>query len=106
MKALIVLILISMLNTSIPKKLSPGIPLTKIEKEYPDYHFKFRKKIDKSPFSIAMLGYWKKEGCVLHFNNDTLTLITVFKDFNEYKSYITNPNEKKNIIIKKDNLIL
>jgi len=107
MKTLLLLFFVFSLNFSIPKDVKLGQSLNTIEKSFPDYHFKFYKKITEGGFSIGMLGYWKdKEGCVLHFNKDTLISIATFNNFKEYKEYITNPEEKKFIVINEKNLML
>lgn len=107
MKTLILLFFISTLNLSIPKDIKIGERMSVIEKNYPTYHFKFYKKITESGYSIGMLGYWKgKEGCVLHFSKDSLTSIATFDNFKEYKEYITNPEEVKNIVLNDKNLML
>jgi hypothetical protein len=107
MKTLMILFIASTLSFSIPNDIKLGISLKQIEKEYPDYHFKFYKNIQNTSFSLGMLGYWKgKEGCVLHFNDDTLTLIKTFKNVSQYEEYITNPREVKNIVINKNNLVV
>jgi hypothetical protein len=90
-----------------PKNVACGETFQKVEKQFSNYHFKFYKKTEtnKSEISFAMLGYWDiNEGYVLLFFNDKLMNVETFLDLDEYLMYITNPEEKNNIEINKNNL--
>jgi len=121
MKVIIFLFLISTLNlfpagnptNPFPKDVKEGESFQRIVKNYPKYHFKFYKEIKdvkrdtKIGMSFAMLGYWNKgEGCVLLFTNDRLIDKMFFKKIKEYKKYINNPDEKQNIVVNEENLVL
>jgi hypothetical protein len=114
MKTLVFLFLAATLNYSSPKEIPMGEKFKKIERMFSDYHFKFYKEVTTKseaypspPMCFAMLGYWNKtEGYVLVFSDDVLVLTVIFTNLNDYKEYITNTNEEKNITIKSKNLIL
>lgn len=116
MKTLAILFLVSVFNflptskATFPTEIKEGEMIQNVEKAFPNYHFKFYKKVKNRTFSIssfAMLGYWNKDnGCVLMFADEKLIGTTLFDKINKYKEYITNAKEKKNIVIKKENLIL
>ena len=96
----------SLENYKLPEDVRLGENYYDVLKEYPDYHFKFYKKEEKSDFPFAMLGYWYNErGCVLLFSNNVLMHVYDFVNLDEYLIFITNPNEIENIQIISENLV-
>lgn len=113
MKMIVFLFLVSALNNPTPTNIPLGEKFQIIEKSFPNYHFKFYKKVDafsnfnEPPLTFAMLGYWSRgEGYVLVFSDDKLVQTTMFTNFEDYNKYITNPKEKETIKINDKNLIL
>jgi hypothetical protein len=86
-----------------PIDFKEGTPMTDVLKSQPDFHFKFYKTVHEKPFSkmtFGMIGYWKDgKGYVLQFTSDKLVCTTEFTSLKEYTEWITNPEEKRNIVI-------
>jgi len=120
MKTLVFLILLlsfndfpmtSIKDSTIPINVQMGETIQNVEKNFPTYHFKFYKTLETEvgepliKMTFSMLGYWNKgKGCVLVFTNDKLIATNKFSNIKDYKEYITNPIEDKNISIIAENL--
>ena len=95
-------------NNDNPISLKEGTPMEYVMSQYPDYHFKFHKVLHDSPsyeMGFGLLGYWKdNKGYVLQFGYKGLVYTYEFNNLNEYKEFITNPEEKENIVIYETNL--
>lgn len=107
MKLLLALFLVCGAMVSSPFDVKTGTPKQELVKSFPDYHFMFNKTVDGPngmKMTIGMIGYWENgHGCILHLLNDSVTGKTVFANAKEYKEYITNSKEKKNIVIIQKN---